>query len=132
MDNFMPLSHPYTAIKVAQAFLKNIYKLHGIPKIITTDGQTEVVNRSVECYLRCMCGDKPKEWSNWIALAEYWYNASYHTTINNTSFQVVYGQPPPARITYSHGESPLEIVDRSLVAREAVIDLLKFHLKSSK
>ncbi|GKB59972.1 retrotransposable element Tf2 [Tanacetum coccineum] len=72
-----------------------------------------------------MCGNKSKEWSNWIALDEYWFNASYHTTINNTSFQVVYGQPPPARITYSHGESPLEIVDRSLVARKAVIDLLK-------
>ncbi|GJZ17220.1 putative mitochondrial protein [Tanacetum coccineum] len=36
-----------------------------------SDGQTEVVNRSLECYLRCMCGEKPKEWVNWIPLAEY-------------------------------------------------------------
>ncbi|GJT97739.1 integrase [Tanacetum coccineum] len=64
-----------------------------------------------------------------IALVEYWYNTSYYTAINNTPFQVVNRQPPPAHITYSHGESPLETVDRSLTAREAVIDLLKFHLK---
>ncbi|GKB17080.1 retrotransposable element Tf2 [Tanacetum coccineum] len=131
IGHFIPLSHPYTAITVAQAFLDNIYKLHGLPKlsISPTDGKTEVVNRSVEYYLRCMCGDKPKEWSNWIALVEYWYNTSYHTAINTTPFQVVFGQPPPAHITYNHGESPLETMDRSLVTREAVIDLLKFHLK---
>ncbi|GJV38797.1 reverse transcriptase [Tanacetum coccineum] len=140
---------------VAQAFLNNIYRVHGLPKVIVsdkdtvflsrfwkelfhklqvslhmssayhpqTDGQAEVVNISVECYLRCMCGDKPKEWANWIALAEYWYNTSYHTAINNTPFHVVFGQPPPAHITYNQGESPLETVERSLVTREAAIDL---------
>nr|GEY83971.1 hypothetical protein [Tanacetum cinerariifolium] len=76
--------------------------------------------------------DKPKEWANWIALAEYWYNTSYHTAINNTPFQVVFGQPPQKHITYNHGESPLETIDRLLVAREAAIDLLKFHLQRAQ
>nr|GEW17881.1 hypothetical protein [Tanacetum cinerariifolium] len=34
-SRFIPLSHPFTAIQVAQAFLVNIYKLHGLPKDIT-------------------------------------------------------------------------------------------------
>lgn len=35
--HFICLSHPYTAITVAQAFLSNIYKLHGMPTIIISD-----------------------------------------------------------------------------------------------
>jgi len=35
--HFICLSHPYTAITVAQAFLANIYKLHGMPTVIISD-----------------------------------------------------------------------------------------------
>lgn len=35
--HFMALSHPYTAPSVAQVFLDNIYKLHGLPKSIISD-----------------------------------------------------------------------------------------------
>nr|GEV08125.1 hypothetical protein [Tanacetum cinerariifolium] len=76
-----------------------------------------------------MCGNKPKEWLNWIPLAEYWDNTSYHTTIKTTPYQVVYGKPPPTHITYSKGDSLVEIVDRSLISRESSIALMKFHIK---
>jgi len=35
--HFICLAHPYTAITVAQAFLANIYKLHGMPSVIISD-----------------------------------------------------------------------------------------------
>jgi len=35
--HFICLSHPYTASTVAQAFLANIYKLHGMPTVIISD-----------------------------------------------------------------------------------------------
>jgi len=32
--HFIPLSHPYIALTIAQTFVSNIYKLHGLPSII--------------------------------------------------------------------------------------------------
>ncbi|GJY45188.1 reverse transcriptase [Tanacetum coccineum] len=33
----LPITHPYTALQVAQLFLDNVYKLHGLPKTIVSD-----------------------------------------------------------------------------------------------
>lgn len=35
--HFIPLKHPYTAARVADAFMDNIVKLHGAPKVIISD-----------------------------------------------------------------------------------------------
>ena len=37
MGHFIPLSHPFTATQVGQAFLDNVYKIHGMPKTIVSD-----------------------------------------------------------------------------------------------
>ena len=35
--HFIPISHPYTTTKIAQVFIHNIFKLHGMPTSIITD-----------------------------------------------------------------------------------------------
>ncbi|KAF3652749.1 hypothetical protein FXO37_17355 [Capsicum annuum] len=69
--------------------------------------------------------DKPKEWVSYLPLAEWWYNTTYHTTLKCTPYEVLYGQKPPIYLLYLAGESKSEMVDRSLITREAVIQLLR-------
>jgi hypothetical protein len=35
--HFVPLKHPFTALSVAMAFVKEIYRLHGLPEAIVSD-----------------------------------------------------------------------------------------------
>jgi len=35
--HFIPMAHPYTALTVAQYYMSNIYKLHGMPKVWMSD-----------------------------------------------------------------------------------------------
>ncbi|PKA46982.1 putative mitochondrial protein [Apostasia shenzhenica] len=158
--HFMALAHPFSATTVAQAYLDNVYKLHGMPeKIVSdrdkiflsrfwqellkllkvqvqmstayhpqTDGQTEVVNRCLETYLRCMTVERPKEWLKWLPLSEWWYNTNYHSSLKCSPYEVLYGQKPPLHVPYLAGTAVVDAVDRSLQSRENFIKLLKHHL----
>ena len=35
--HFVPLSHPYTAAKVAHLYMQHVFKLHGMPATIVSD-----------------------------------------------------------------------------------------------
>jgi len=35
--HFIAMSHPFTALQVAQTFMDNIYKLHGLPDSIISE-----------------------------------------------------------------------------------------------
>ncbi|MCH82781.1 hypothetical protein A2U01_0003593 [Trifolium medium] len=91
---------------IAELFVKEIVRPHGIPKSLLsdreplfvsnfwlelfklqgtklnmssayhpeTDGQTEVINRCLESYLRCFASDQPKLWATWISWAEFLSN----------------------------------------------------------
>nr|GEY42794.1 reverse transcriptase [Tanacetum cinerariifolium] len=132
-SHFIALSHPYTVVQVANAFIKNVYKLHRLPPVIVSDrDKTEVVNRCLETYLRCMTWEKPKEWSKWLSLAEYWYNTNFHTFIQTTPYEAVYGKPPPSPIAYVQSQNHVDNVDRSPSARETMVQLLKFHLQRAQ
>lgn len=60
-----------------------------------SDGQTERVNQCIENYLRCMASAEPKKWVYHLPMAEYWYNTSFHSSLQKTPFQALYGYDPP-------------------------------------
>jgi hypothetical protein len=144
--HFCALQHPFTASTVAQNFMDQVFKLHGMPHSIVsdrdptftrnfwqelfklqgtqlhlsttyhpqTDGQMEVVNKCLETYLRCFASEKKNQWAQWLPLAEWWYNTSYHTTTHMTPFEAVYGHKPPLVLSYLPGTSKVQAVDQTL------------------
>lgn len=101
-------------------FWQGLFSLHGTTFLLSsvyqpqTDGQTEMVNRCMEAYLRCMSGENPKEWSLWLPLAKWWYNTHFHSTIGLTTYEDVYNQPPPVYLPYLAGEERNAMVDWSM------------------
>jgi hypothetical protein len=79
-------------------FWQELYKLQGTQLHLSTayhprtDGETEVVNKCLETYLICFSLKKKNQWAQWLPLAEWWYNTSYHTTTHMTPFEVLYGK----------------------------------------
>jgi hypothetical protein len=86
-----------------------------------TDDQSEVVNKVIAMYLRCVTGDWPRAWVDWLPWAEYCYNTSFHTALRTTPFEVVYGWPPPAMLPYKAGSARMDTVDSLLQDRDEVL-----------
>jgi hypothetical protein len=82
----------------------------------------------LETYLRCFASEKKNQLSQWLPLAEWWYNTSYHTATQMTPFEVVYGQKPPSVLSYLPGVSKVQAVDQTLTIREAILCTLKDNL----
>lgn len=59
-----------------------------------TDGQSERLNQCLEAYLRSMCHLKPNKWHSWLSLAGFWYNTSFHSSLNMSPYQSLYGIVP--------------------------------------
>ncbi|KAK1595912.1 hypothetical protein QYE76_018334 [Lolium multiflorum] len=63
-----------------------------------TDGQTEVVNRSLSTLLRTLVKKNLKSWEDCLPHAEFAYNRAKHSTTLRSPFMVVYGFEPPTAL----------------------------------
>ena len=76
-----------------------------------TDGQSEAVNKTIAMYLRCLTGDRPRDWLDWLPWAEYCYNTAYHSALRTSPFTIVYGRAPPELLPYAPGRARTDAVD---------------------
>jgi hypothetical protein len=59
-----------------------------------TDGQTEVVNRSLGDLLRSLVTEHHSQWDSILPQAEFAYNDSVNRSTGKSPFQIVYGMQP--------------------------------------
>ncbi|KAL6188925.1 hypothetical protein ACLB2K_040316 [Fragaria x ananassa] len=76
-----------------------------------TDGQTEVVNRSLGELLRCLVSDHGLSWDKVLPMAEFAYNSSKNRTTGCSPFEIVSGLLP---------RKPIDLVPLPLAARPSV------------
>ncbi|KAK1651032.1 hypothetical protein QYE76_068837 [Lolium multiflorum] len=124
MSHFIACHKSDDASHIANLFFREIVRLHGVPKTIVsdrdvkfmsyfwktlwrklgtlfsttchpqTDGQTEVVNRTLSQLLRSMIKKNLKEWEECLPHVEFAYNRAVHSTTELCPFEVVYGFKP--------------------------------------
>jgi hypothetical protein len=117
---------------------RDLFKFSGVTlKMSTafhpqTDGQSEAVNKTISMYLRCITGDRPRAWVDWLPWAEFCYNSSYHSALKSTPFQVVYGRTPPSIPPYRVGSSQTDTVDTMLADRDDFLNEVQARLTGTR
>jgi hypothetical protein len=100
MVHFIPCHKTDDATNITDLFFKEIVRLHSVPRSIVsnrdakflsyflfsttchpqTDGQTEVVNRTLTQLLRTVIQKNLKTWEDCLPFIEFAYNRTMHTT----------------------------------------------------
>jgi hypothetical protein len=112
-------------------FWKELFRLSGTKLRMSSayhpqsDGQTEIVNKVLQQYLRCFVHEQPRRWGEFLHWAEWHYNTAIHTSTGLSPFQVVYGRAPPNLTDYVPGTTALQAVEATMMERTEILELLK-------
>eukprot|EP01018_Ginkgo_biloba_P024719 Gb_03960 [translate_table: standard] len=120
--------------KFTSKFWTELFRMLGTKLAISfayhpqTDGQTEAINKCLEGYMRSYASDKQAQWCEWLPLAEWWYNTTYHTSTKMTPFQALYGYEPPSIKTFLTDSPKIQAVESHIQQTQEVLRLLKENL----
>jgi len=147
MTHFIPCQKTNGATHIANLLFKEVVRLHGLPKSIVsdrdtnfaghfwrtlwkklgtdlsfssayhpqTDGQIEVVNRSLGNLLRSLVVENHTQWDQILPQEEFTYNDSSNRSNGRSPFQILYGMQP-------RGVSELRDIEKSEIRSVGVED----------
>ena len=79
-----------------------------------------------------MCGQAPKKWTQWLSMAQWWYNSSHHSAIHMSPFQALFGYTPPSVTMGNMQEARVIGVEQLLSQREEIMVKVKQNLELAK
>eukprot|EP00253_Pinus_taeda_P020563 PITA_20563 len=98
---------------------------------LQTDGQTERVNQVVEDMLRAYVMQQPTQWDEYLHLVEFAYNNGYHTSLQMSPFEVLYGQKYLTPSSWSGHEDKLRLGPEMLKEMEDMVKMVRSNLKAA-
>jgi hypothetical protein len=119
-------------------FWKELFRLVGMALTPSTsyqpqtDGQTEIVNKSVEGYLRNYVVGQHKAWVRWLHFGEYCYNTTQHMSIVMSPFRDLYSYDPLSFVEIAFGNSRASMVQDWIQQSQDILKELKDHLQRAQ
>jgi hypothetical protein len=118
-------------VKFVSYFWKTLWAKLGTKHLFSTtchpqtDGQTEVVNRTLSMLLRTMVKKNLKDWEECLPRVKFAYNGIVHSTINLYPFKIVYGFKPIAPIDLL----PLPLQERTNMEASKRVAYIKRYMR---
>ncbi|QRW12456.1 Transposon Tf2-1 polyprotein [Ceratobasidium sp. AG-Ba] len=138
---------------VADLFIKEVWKLHGLPKTTVsdrgptfnsqflkalyaklafhpeTDGITERTNQWLEGFLRSFCNYRQDDWVRWLPIAEFCHNNQVNSATGKTAFETIYGLHPRWDLVDLEVNAPnaADMADSTQEIWDEVIASMEFH-----
>jgi hypothetical protein len=120
------------------AFWQELFRLTGTELATSTsyhpqtDGQTEIVNKWVEGYLRNYVGGQQRTWVRWLHMGEYCYNTTYHMSIRMSPFRALYGYDAPSFIETVFGDSRISGAKDWVEESQRILQSVRENLQSAQ
>ncbi|KAL2613367.1 hypothetical protein R1flu_025059 [Riccia fluitans] len=85
-----------------------------------TDGQMEKMNLVLNQYLQNFVSTDQRGWAEWLSSAEFCYNSTKHSAIEESPFLLAYGHEPegPLDLALTEGASSAHVRTRQAAAEE--------------
>ena len=97
-----------------------------------SDGQTEILNRVIEQYLRTFVHKKPSSWGKLLRWVEWSYNTSWNSSSGLSPYEITFGKKTVNFPRYLEGDSTIATVEDMLTDRQAIFEEIKKKLEKAQ